>query len=589
MVAGRGIVIGQCSAPPHALTERLTNTLRTGDTRPLMSLPGAYSAVLVTVSGLTLVADSVGQFPIYYRRTQGEFVFGTRAELVAANASFDLVALAAEIACPQAFSALGTRTNYSGVHQLLPGTALRISTSGTQLTVPSASLIPDTRQSLNQAADELHEVLQAAVIARAPQSADFSGGFDSTSLAFLAARLVPRLTAVTVSQRGAPVDDDLRAAAALARLDRRLTHRVAHGDEHHLPYQHPIPGADAPHPAVLHRGPLALRLSNVAESGSAVHLVGEGGDQVLTAPHAYLADLARRGAHGELWRHCVAWARLRHRSPTALFVRSMRLAAMTSSQELRALARQLDPRQTHNDSWEHRAITVAGHLLCRWLMPRTRVALAAQLSSPVDDQHLDVGDQAAIAQLRSACRAQHIVREFAAAHGIAVHAPFLDPEVARVCMSVPAWRRADPQSVKPLLRRAMASLVPDAVFTRTTKGNYTATAHLGVRHSIRSLHALLADPLTAELGLIEPGPVRDVVNRAARGIAVPWAALNQVLAVEIWLRDATTRGRDGTVDAGVHRPRRSEHHHERERAGGGPQHPNRPMAHIERDRRHDLP
>jgi asparagine synthase (glutamine-hydrolysing) len=592
--SGRGIIIGQCVAAAHLVSARVEEALESGDLRCLMSLPGAYSAVLAMRSEVVLVADAVGQFPLYYRRTSHEVVFGTRAELVAAatNASCDQVVLAMEIACPQAFPALSTRSVYDQVHQLEPGTALHMSAAGVH-TVPVVALTHCPDRTLDDTAAELREVLTAAVAARVSLgtllSSDFSGGVDSTSLAFLAARHTDVLPAVTFTPCGSPIKDDLAAAVALARLDRRLEHHVVSGDERHLPYQQPFLDADAPHPSALHLGPLRARLSTVAELGSALHLVGEGGDHVLTAPHAYLADLARQREFGQLWRHCHAWARLRHRSPASLLAHSLRLAATTSRRGLLVLARQLERRQPTLDSWESRAITVTGNLLCDWLTPAAGKALAAQLACAAQSDLRHAGDQAATAALRSACRAQQAVREVAAGWGIAAHAPFLDPEVARVCLSLPAWRRADLRSAKPLLRQAMTGLIPDAVFTRKTKGDYTTTAHLGTRQAIQALRTLLTDPLSADLGLIEPGPVREALRRASQGMPTPWAALNQVLAVETWLRDATNRQEEGTSNADVHRSEGGTHDDRRERTHGGVEHQNGPVARVERNRGHGVP
>jgi len=558
---GRGIVVGQCTAPPHVLFERVRLALGGGDLRTLMSMPGAYAVILSSPIEVVLVPDAVGQFPIYYHTCSRKIVFGTRADLVAAevNASFDLVSLALEIACPQAFRVLGTRSAFNRVQQLEPGTALRINPSGVRVSSVT-SLIPGTRRTLDVAADDLRDVLRTAVSTRIPHGAamstDFSGGIDSTSLAFLAAHHVDSLAAVTFTQDGAPVEDDLKAAIALAELDPTLSHHIVRGSGSHLPYQRALSGADAPHPSAQHLGPLGLRLSTAVELDSTVHLGGEGGDHALSAPHGYLVDLARRGDLDTLWRHCAAWARLRHRSPTTLFARSLRLAVTTSRRGLLGLARQLSGRPPGTNSWENRAITITGQPDCHWLTPRSRKALAAQVASAAGTHngYRDAGDEIAIAQLRSACRGQQAVRDAAAAQGVAAHAPYLDPAVVQICLSVPAWRRADPWSAKPLLRHAMTGLVPDAVFTRTTKGDYTGTAHLGVRQAIRSLLALFEEPLSADLGLIEPGPVREAVIRAAQGMPTQWAALNQVLAVEIWLRDIIIRRSEGAPYASVHRP-----------------------------------
>lgn len=577
--AGRAVLVGQCIAEDLAV-ECVDKALERNELSALMSLHGACSAVLTRPVGeVVLLADAVGQFPLYYGTTGSRVVFSTRASFVAAEigSSFDTVALALEIACPQAFPLLGPRTPFDGVRQVAPGNALCIRASGI-LSRVVLSLIPRERTTLVEAAAELGEALPAAVAARTGPvlSADFSGGLDSASLTFLALREASSLAAITYVQGGASVQDDVAAAVSLARLDHRLDHHLAIGGEPDLPYQQPTVG-DLPHPSALHLGPVRVRLSTVAELGVTTHLVGEGGDQVLSAPHAYMVELVRNGRHGTLWRHCVAWARLRHRSPASLLVQAIRIAVVSDGVSLARQLRRVRPR-----SWEESAITVTG-VPSEWLTTRARDALVAQVLANDSASGDDAGDRAAVAQLRSSARAQQAVRELAASRGISVQAPFLDPKVVHACLAVPTWRKTDPGAAKPLLRAALTGLVPDAVFARTTKGDYTRSAHLGVRRAIRELSGLLREPVSADLGLVEPAPVRAALDRAANGMPTPWGALNQVLAVERWLRDRTVGSEEGASDACVHRPSGGSHDGRSDRTDGGAQRHYRAVARVERD------
>lgn len=158
---------------------------------------------------------------------------------------------------------------------------------------------------------------------------------------------------------------------------------------------------------------------------------------------------------------------------------------------------------------------------------------------------MHASDRAMLVHLDFAGATQRAVRETGARYGVEVHAPYLDSEVVRVCLSLPAWRRCDPAEPKPLLRKALAGLVPPLVLTRRTKGDYTATAHRGIRWNLPALRELLTNPVSAEIGLIEPRRVRAALERAAQGLETPWAPLNQVLAIELWLRELT----GGVADA----------------------------------------
>lgn len=532
------VLIGQCLADDDAVRAA------GDDLRRLMSLPGAFSAVVQGEQGTTLVSDASAQFPLYLSTAGERAVFGPCATAVAEQigAQPDLVHLAARITAPQLPELLVGRTAFGDVRQLEPGTAFRI---GTGYLDPAIPLTAQENASFDRCAEELRECLRTAVSARiSPEttlSSDFSGGLDSTSLAFLAVPEVDVLSLVTYAQEGAPVDDDLRHAEFCGRLDPRFRHHVVRATGEHLPYQDWPVAADLPHPSGLAMGPTAARISAVAAEG-ATHLVGEGGDLVLGAPLGYFVDLARRGDLGTLWRHCAGWARLRHRSPLSLFRRSVRLAAISRRQGLLSFARELERHRAVPTpvAWEDRSITAWGSPACDWLAPPARAALAGHLRELADeDSRMDACDRAMLVRLDYVGATQRAVRDTGARHGVDVHAPFLDSEVVRICLSLPAWRRCDPSSSKPLLRKALEGLVPQVVLRRRTKGDYTATAHMGIRRNLRALRELMADPVSAEIGLIEPRRVVRALDRAAHGLETSWAPLNQVLAIELWLLGLT--------------------------------------------------
>jgi asparagine synthase (glutamine-hydrolysing) len=192
-----------------------------------------------------------------------------------------------------------------------------------------------------------------------------------------------------------------------------------------------------------------------------------------------------------------------------------------------------------NPSWEEQALSRWGQPHCDFLTPAVRRALAEHvlsLTERVSDE-LDLADEATIDQLRLMARTQGALRDAAADIDIALHAPFLDNAVIAACLQVPARRRCDPTVPKPLLRTALAGLIPSGVLARRTKGDYTRQAHLGARRAAAKLRALLDSPASADLGVVDPAPVRQALERGLQGLPIAWGALNQVLAIELWLRD----------------------------------------------------
>jgi len=142
-----------------------------------------------------------------------------------------------------------------------------------------------------------------------------------------------------------------------------------------------------------------------------------------------------------------------------------------------------------------------------------------------------------LTDLRHSANAQRYLRELGHRVGVAVHAPFLDNVVIRACLRVPASQRMDPWTYKPLLPCALAGLVPDQVFDRRDKGDYTAEDYRGARGAAPRLRNLLRNSRLADLGVIEPGRVGESLDRLLTGMTVPLGELNNLLAVELWLRD----------------------------------------------------
>jgi asparagine synthase (glutamine-hydrolysing) len=546
------ILSGQCIATDVQVTQRSADLLRTAGSAEAARWPGCYSVVLITADGVTLWAEPVGQFPVYITETAAGVWFGTGARDIAhrVRAQLDTVSLAATMVCPEARELFGDRSMFRGVRQVPEGHVVTVDPFGIREHSP-AELRVDPLSTLSAAGARLRLCLSEAITARAAISrrptSDFSGGLDSTSLAFLAVRdiRVP-LPVLTSVDPGMPMHDDCTRAGEYARgVDRMRQHLVATTPEY-LPYQEFGPTGDAPHGSVVAVGAIRARLVLAAQLGSDLHLTGEGGDLMAGAPPACLADLARRGDIARLWRHCVAWARLRNRSPLAVLRRAVALAGTSRAAALRSLAIALERgRPGAAASWEQDMVWYWTSPQVHWLTAPARHELAAhvrQVAERLPDHPAGVGDGVGLGWLRLQAATMRTVRAIGAELGVDVHAPFLDTDVARTCLGLPAHRRADPTVPKPLLRAALTGLVPDAVLARRTKGDYTRDAHLGVRRAATVLRRLLADSVAADHGIIEPGPIRRALDDAINGLPTPWGALNQALALEVWSRDQVKAG-----------------------------------------------
>ncbi|NAS21506.1 hypothetical protein GT755_07375 [Herbidospora sp. NEAU-GS84] len=519
-------------------------------TAPIRELPGAYSCGIVTADEVELHTDRAGQFPFHISVRGHETLIAHHATLLAAlhSRTPDPLSAAIQITCPNVLALTMGRSFFTDV--------------GRYENVHHGPVLP------------LREALTEAVSRRGPGvSADFSGGIDSTSLAFLAAADGP-VDAVVYHHEQLPAAD-LDAARRAAALSDRIRLSVVTGDRETLPYQGideapavpgldlpapglrahrsaaglhanvpgglAVPGLDWPAPGLLACRRAALRLDWARRSGGPVHLTGEGADALFQPPPSYLATLVR---HGDLRRwagHSARLSRLRQASALDLALRAARLAATSHGRALRVLARSLTrppattpPRPADAVAWWNVPGETAG-----WLTPRIRRELADLAADPATVRGLPPGltpaRHATLASLRSAAAAQRFLRTLGDHLGVRVHAPYLDDAVVGAVLDAPA-PTPDPSRAKPQLADALTGLVPEPVLTRRTKGAYQAEEYAGARAARRRIAALLADSRLADLGVVDPAAVSDTLTRLNAGAPVPLSALGRLVALEVWLR-----------------------------------------------------
>lgn len=564
------IIAGHCLLDAAGRSARLAVAVDGGATDAVSTWPGSYSTVLIRDGSVTARSDLAGQFPLYYARRGREILIGTDPRPLAAahGREPDPLTAAAHIACPAVLPLWARRSAFTGVARLEGGEVLRAGHGVLRVERGRLPLsVPD--RTLADGASLLGEALVDAVLGRCEGravSSDFSGGLDSTSVAFLAAAsgCVP-VTAVAYHQRLAPADD-LAHAVACAELDDRIDLTVVQGDLATLPFAGPPPGTSLgaePHPGSLAAARSAARLAVAARSGASLHLTGEGGDAILLAAPSYLAGLVRTGHPGTLLRHAAAYARLRQEASAALAWRAARLATTSPRRALTRLAAELTqspmnaapgPEAVRGTRWSDHVAWWPSHGQARsWLKPAMRGRLAEIAADAATAALVPAGagpaDLAALADLRRSADAQRQLREVSGSLGVVAHAPFLDDAVIRAALSVPAHLRAHPQAYKPLLGAALSGMVPPRILARRTKGDYAAEDYVGARAAASRLRMLLHDSRLAALGVIEPVAVADALDRMIAGLAVPLGPLSTLLATEEWLRD-----RDAEPDH--YRPRR---------------------------------
>lgn len=544
MAGGQAAVIGcwpVTAATLSALAERV-RTVADLD-RLVAGLSGSFHLV-AAIDGQVRVQGSVSGLRRVFHTLVGQVtVAADRADVLAglAGAVVDEQWLAARLVYPYLPHPLTDGCLWHGVRTVGNDCYLLLDADQPPRTVRWWRP-PEPAVALAEAAPVVAQALVDAVEARTRAggtiSCDLSGGLDSTPICFLAARGTSQVIAVTQVSTDAGHDDARWAQCAASQLD-GVEHLVLDRQQLPLMYEdvgNAGTGADEPHITVRDHASTTVMARLLVERGSRLHLGGMGGDQVLQAPPAYLHTIA--------WTHPrVAASHLRGRRavsgwPLAATLRE--LADRRSYQ--RWLTAAIDdltappPVRSMPDFGWGPALRVPP-----WATPRAvdavrtlfhEVAATAAPLAPTRGQHATLEDLRSVGYLT-----RHLAGIMARA-GLPLASPFLDDRVIEACLAVRLHERATPWRFKPLIVEAMRDLVPAAVLQRTTKGDFSADWHVGLRGARAHLAGLLDDLVLARLGLVDA----DALRAVCLGLyphTLPMSALDRSLACEAWLRTLT--------------------------------------------------
>ncbi|WP_145497523.1 albusnodin/ikarugamycin family macrolactam cyclase [Streptomyces sp. CFMR 7] len=545
-------VIGECGADNDQLWRALA-TVRSRDWRTLTTWPGSYLVVARCGETLAVIGDLSEQHPVYWRPERSGVWWSTSATALAAldGAPVDTVSLASRVAFGQP-DVLGTRSLFRTVNRVPTGHLLLVTpewTSAVRYEPAEAEPVD-----LRHAAPTVRAALTAAVTTRLgdlPVSGDLAG-LDSTTLVCLAAQRTP-VTAMTFADERLR-DDDVAYATRTSATVPGVSHRTVPGSPDTVYYNGlddlgSLPVTDAPNAYVVTASiKRAVLDAAIGRRRAGVHFTGAGGDAVLSAPSSYLSDLLRSGQRLRAWQHAQAHARLRHTTALTVLRRARPASRSTLTEAWAQLAAELRcppslwaPQAQQPVAWTPLLATAA------WMAPDMRHQLAAALDTAAAN-HLDAPSSlAAWSDRQDLARVGANTagwREIArASHGVELAAPFLDNEVIRACLAVPAQQRAAPGRYKPLLAEAFArsEVIPDFVMKRITKGGFNALSYAGLRENAAILRDLIGPTSRlAAAGLITDAPVADMLARAATGQPTAQGALHLAVSAEVWLRQVDT-------------------------------------------------
>lgn len=550
----RAAFLGMCLATEDEIHDGMRSATSGTRLGALQELAGSYAVVFDDGHAVHVLTDLAGLHPVFQTRFGDGIMFASDALILAAlhhrnlGEAVNPQSVAAGLFLPDLPEPFGTTSVFRSIERTGPGHALAAlpeSHSVRRLPSRAGHAKPD------EASSRLRVTLLRAVRRRVAGvtnlSVDLSGGLDSSTLAVLAAQAGGTPVAVTYADPDAANEDDVHFARIIAATEPRLHHIVTCGDAGTLPFTalDTTPMTDEPSLDVVIAARTRHRLNPALTHQSQCHLTGDGGDVVLTAPGlTYLGDLARARRRKTFRHEASGWAQLRHHPARHVRRAAIALARTSWPETLRQMAEDLaDPNPV-----THARRPLSDHLAwatwsaaASWGTLRTRRALAACLHTAAAAPH--AGDIRPDSADAVALRAVHwhgaVTRGFtqiARGLGIPVQTPFLDNQVVSACLAATAVDRTTVDRAKPLLAAAVGDLMPLSLLGRHTKGDYTSCEYRGLRANADALRTLLATPLLADLGVLNPTGPREALRLGLAGTSVPMGALGAVIATETWLR-----------------------------------------------------
>ncbi|MGH8904784.1 MAG: albusnodin/ikarugamycin family macrolactam cyclase [Egibacteraceae bacterium] len=555
----QAVMLGACLVSRQESIAEVGRAVNRGTYDGLACLPGSFHLLVSQPAGVTAYTDPAGLRQLFYATYGSTVICGSHTRVLNAltSAAVDEAWLVSRLVCPGLPHVRKRWAPFRGVRPVPPGYRLTVAQDGTATVARYWSVPADTR-SLTSSAPQLREQLTGAVHGRvrvaSRVTSDLSGGLDSTSLSFLAARSAKATGASLCTltfPAASPANDDLQFARAAVASQPEAQHMFVDPSDYPLPFQDlsNLPPLDEPASFAMNIARVRHVARMLAGLGSQVHLKGEGGDAVLLAPPAYL--------HAAMRRHpLVAVGRVRmhaalQRQPAIAFL-SQVARPCSYRRWLLMTARGLERAASQPDlglGWSI-APDPPG-----WMTQDTLAAaldILTDAAAGLEPLAPDPGQHAAMERILVSAETARLYRDAMAGMGVDVECPYLDAGVVETCLATRAHERTDPSRAKPLLAAAVEGLVPEHVLVRRTKGHYDTDLHLGLRRHRDELIALLDGSELAARGLIDSDALRAAIHRLAAGGRGSLAQLSDTLACELWLR---TLGPGPAEDTGPRRDR----------------------------------
>ena len=537
-----GVIFDGPSTPSE-----LAAGLARDDARFLASLRGDFALVFYDhVRGTGVLArDQLGGRALVWHERNGRLVFASEVRyllpLLGEAPEPDPVAIAHLLAMS---GQPVERAFYTGVHRLPVAHLMRFGQRPERYWAPRYS--PPVARRREEHVEGLRAELTQAVRRRSRPgetvAVQLSGGLDSSTMAGVGSRLEPERRVGHAYSAVFPdhpsVDESGLIADLCSTLDLASTRVVVRSGSvisGLIDYLEAW-GVPTPSPNLFFWLPLMER---VAADGVGVLLDGEGGDEVLGLSPTLIADRVLRGrvlGAIDLVRRVPGGGPHLTRGQIWAFLREWGVKAALPMRVHRLVQRRR-PAEAFTFRWVRPEVA-------RTFFDTDPGVEWKQLRGPRWWAHY-VG---VVLGGRGMAQATDHVRRRAAMHGIEMRHPILDVDLAEFVMTIPPEEHFDPRFNRPLVREAMAGVLPDSVRLRSEKSFFDAVFHESLAGpDLPAARRLLLDPNARIGAYVDVTAVeRDLLaSPPPAGKRLIWAGeLWRAVTTECWLRVL-----DGGADA----------------------------------------
>lgn len=486
------------------------------------------------------VRDAMGIRRLYHARAGRVMVFSSRAEALDRSGKYNHRYLAEHVAGCEHSPA---DTPYDDVSAIPAATIARITRDGITLSEYwSAYDFVDARateRDERSLAEECRDLLATSVRLRvagngAATWAQLSGGLDSSSIVSIARWMAERGdtrhplagTVTYVDHHGAGADERTYSDAVVKRFGIRNELVVDKGMWHDDGDGPPLTDFPSSVYPLYARERELCRI--VRASGGRVLLTGNGGDQLFAGNMFFFADWVVSGHPHRAVREMLHRAAIGRVSFWELAYRNAILPILPA-----VVRRQL--------------VHVAGRLP-GWI-------------SPLADRRYRLRDRApsvaSYAGRRGSKYGDAVAASTAATPGVlylgvlddslTLRHPLLYRPLVEFALRLPPELCARPHRRKWILREAMRGILPDIVLSRIGKSTLAGPFSWSLVNQRTLLEPLVADPILAQLGIVEPSLLRAalIAARSAPGRGEQFGgAVHHTLGLEAWLRVRSGRWPD---------------------------------------------